>query len=259
MPPKGDYAYPAINVTSIVTINGALKAFADKKSDGIIQVSTGGGEFASGTERQGHGASAPSCSPRRRTVSPSRYNVLDRAAHRPLPAEEGRGFLKPLIAETARAPHGRAAATCSSRTCSTARELPLDENMELSQGAARANARATRSSSRSKPASSAAKRTASTTPTSRPRSSTPRPKTCSQVVRGARTACGRYMFAATFGNVHGVYKPGAVKLRPDILKRRPGGRRSAKYGKDAEFDLVFHGGSRHADSRRSARRWTTAS
>jgi fructose-bisphosphate aldolase class II len=45
---QGDYAYPAINVTSISTINAALKAFADKKSDGIIQVSTGGGEFASG-------------------------------------------------------------------------------------------------------------------------------------------------------------------------------------------------------------------
>ena len=45
---QGDYAYPAVNVTSIVTINAALKAFADAKSDGIIQFSTGGGQFASG-------------------------------------------------------------------------------------------------------------------------------------------------------------------------------------------------------------------
>ena len=45
----GDYAYPAINVTSLPTLNGALKAFAESKSDGIIQVSTGGGQFASGT------------------------------------------------------------------------------------------------------------------------------------------------------------------------------------------------------------------
>jgi fructose-bisphosphate aldolase class II len=53
---------------------------------------------------------------------------------------------------------------------------------------------------------------------------------------------GRYMFAATFGNVHGSYKPGAVKLRPDILKK---GQEAviAKYGQKAEFDLVFHGGS----------------
>ena len=45
---KGNYAYPAINVTSIITINAALKAFSDAKSDGIIQFSTGAGEFASG-------------------------------------------------------------------------------------------------------------------------------------------------------------------------------------------------------------------
>ena len=45
---SGDYAYPAVNVTSITTINAALKAFADAKSDGIIQFSTGGGQFASG-------------------------------------------------------------------------------------------------------------------------------------------------------------------------------------------------------------------
>ena len=44
----GDYAYPGVNVTSITTINAALKAFADAKSDGIIQMSTGGGQFASG-------------------------------------------------------------------------------------------------------------------------------------------------------------------------------------------------------------------
>ncbi len=46
---KGGYAYPAINVTSLTTASGALKAFAEAKSDGIIQVSTGGGSFASGT------------------------------------------------------------------------------------------------------------------------------------------------------------------------------------------------------------------
>jgi fructose-bisphosphate aldolase class II len=58
----------------------------------------------------------------------------------------------------------------------------------------------------------------------------------------ALNGLGRYMFAATFGNVHGHYKPGAVKLRPDILKK---GQEAVmkKYGKEAEFDLVLHGGS----------------
>jgi fructose-bisphosphate aldolase class II len=56
-------------------------------------------------------------------------------------------------------------------------------------------------------------------------------------VKGAR-----FMFAATFGNVHGVYKPGNVKLKPSILKD---GQDAVvkKYGQDAHFDLVFHGGS----------------
>ena len=58
----------------------------------------------------------------------------------------------------------------------------------------------------------------------------------------ALNGLGRYMFAATFGNVHGHYKPGAVKLRPDILQQ---GQAAviAKHGRNAEFDLVFHGGS----------------
>ena len=61
-------------------------------------------------------------------------------------------------------------------------------------------------------------------------------------VHEALDGIGRYTFAATFGNVHGHYKPGAVKLRPDILKE---GQKAVteKYGADAEFDLVFHGGS----------------
>jgi fructose-bisphosphate aldolase class II len=53
---------------------------------------------------------------------------------------------------------------------------------------------------------------------------------------------GRYILAATFGNVHGVYKPGHVKLRPAILKEIQEAV-GAKYGKEKPFDLVFHGGS----------------
>ncbi len=61
-------------------------------------------------------------------------------------------------------------------------------------------------------------------------------------VHEALQGLGRYMFAATFGNVHGHYKPGAVRLRPDILKQGQDAVMK-KYGKQAEFDLVFHGGS----------------
>jgi fructose-bisphosphate aldolase class II len=61
-------------------------------------------------------------------------------------------------------------------------------------------------------------------------------------VLGAPGERGRYLLAATFGNVHGSYKPGSVKLRPEILKE---GQEyvGEKLGKDKPFDLVFHGGS----------------
>src|SRR5580704_1784 len=58
---------------------------------------------------------------------------------------------------------------------------------------------------------------------------------------------GRYILAATFGNVHGVYKPGHVKLRPSVLKDIQD-TVGAKYGQDKPFDLVFHGGSGSAES-----------
>ncbi len=58
---------------------------------------------------------------------------------------------------------------------------------------------------------------------------------------------GRFMFAATFGNVHGTYKPGAVKLKPEILKEGQAAV-TAKYGAAAEMDLVFHGGSGTSES-----------
>ena len=53
---------------------------------------------------------------------------------------------------------------------------------------------------------------------------------------------GRYILAATFGNVHGSYKPGSVKLRPEILKEIQD-EVGTKLGKDKPFELVFHGGS----------------
>ncbi|MDP6306954.1 MAG: class II fructose-bisphosphate aldolase, partial [Verrucomicrobiota bacterium] len=62
------------------------------------------------------------------------------------------------------------------------------------------------------------------------------------IVYESLNGIGRYMFAATFGNVHGAYKPGAVKLRPDILKQGQDAV-TGKHGEAAKFDLVFHGGS----------------
>jgi fructose-bisphosphate aldolase class II len=52
---------------------------------------------------------------------------------------------------------------------------------------------------------------------------------------------GRYLLAATFGNVHGIYAPGRVKLRPEILADGQQALERAHPG--ARFQYVFHGSS----------------
>ena len=119
--------------------------------------------------------------------------------------------------------------------------VELEENLDIAAGAARRSAPKAQIVWRSRSASSAARRTAS--PTRSTTSSTRPPRTrCAPPRRSALGEKGRYLLAATFGNVHGVYKPGNVELRPSILKEIQDAV-GAKYGKDKPFDLVFHGGS----------------
>ena len=99
-----------------------------------------------------------------------------------------------------------------------------------------------RSSWRSRSAWSAARRTASSARSTR--SSTPRPRTrCARPRRSGFGEKGRYLLAATFGNVHGVYKPGNVKLRPAVLKEIQDAVGAEDRPASKPFDLVFHGGS----------------
>ena len=85
----GGFAYPAINVTSSQTLNAAIQGFADAGSDGIVQVSTGGAEFLSGSRRSRTWSPARLRSPSSPTWSP-KYHDQHRAAHRPLPEEQAR-------------------------------------------------------------------------------------------------------------------------------------------------------------------------
>jgi fructose-bisphosphate aldolase class II len=235
---NGDYAYPAINVTSITTINGALKAFADKQSDGIIQISTGGAEFASGLNVKDMVLGAIVLADAAHQLA-SRYNVLV-ALHTDhcQPAKVDK-FLRPLIQETARRrAEGRPNLFQSHML--DASELPLKQNMELSRDLLKlcteneiileVEAGVVGGEEDGMDHSDQPAEKLYTTPEDM------------LAVYESLKGLGRYMFAATFGNVHGSYKPGAVKLRPDILKN---GQNAviAKYGKEAKFDLVFHGGS----------------
>ena len=234
----GDYAYPAINVTSLPTINGALKAFAESKSDGIIQVSTGGGEFASGLAVKDMATGAIVLAEAVHRLA-EKYNVLIGLHTDHCQPKKVDTFLRPLMAETKR----RRAAGLNNLFNShmlDASELPLKENLALSAALLKecaeleiileVEAGVVGGEEDGVDHGDQPNEKLYTTP--------------EDMVEVYETlhGLGRYMFAATFGNVHGAYKPGIVKLRPDILKL---GQDAviAKHGAKAKFDLVFHGGS----------------
>lgn len=235
---KGNYAFPAINVTSISTINAALDAFTAKKSDGIIQFSTGAGEFASGQSVKDavHGCIVLAEAAH---LLAAKHNVLIALHTDHCQAKKVDGFLKPLIEATARRrAEGRGNLFQSHMFDGS--ELPLADNMKISQELLKlcaaqeiileVEAGCVGGEEDGIDHSGIANEKLYTSPEDM------------VAVYQALNGLGRYMFAATFGNVHGHYKPGAVKLRPDILKD---GQKAVieKFGAAAEFDLVFHGGS----------------
>ncbi|MBL9099595.1 MAG: class II fructose-bisphosphate aldolase [Myxococcales bacterium] len=232
------FAYPAINITSSSTINAALAAFAAARSDGILQVSTGGGEFASGTAIKDMALGAIALAEYIHRVA-ARYpiNVAIHTDH--CSADKVDKFLRPLLAETRR----RRAAGQSNLFSShmfDGSELPLDQNMKIAQELLRecaelelileVEAGVVGGEEDGVNHEGAPREKLYTTPEDMVGVAT-----ALRAVKG-----GKYMFAATFGNVHGVYKPGNVKLKPEILKHGQAAVQQ-KYGET--FDLVFHGGS----------------
>jgi fructose-bisphosphate aldolase class II len=235
---KGGYAYPAINVTSITTINGALRAFAEAKSDGIIQVSTGGGQFASGTKVSDMAFGAIVLAEAAHRLA-EKYDIL--VALHTDHCQPGKvdTFLRPLLEETRK----RRAAGLNNLFQShmlDASELPLEENMKLSAELIKecaeldiileVEAGVVGGEEDGHDTSGVAADKLYTTPEDM------------VTVYETLKPLGRFLFAATFGNVHGAYKPGAVQLKPTILRD---GQKAVtdKHGADAKMDLVFHGGS----------------
>ncbi len=235
---KNKYAYPAINVSSMETANAALVGFAEAKSDGIIQVSTGGGEHASGTGVKDMVLGAISLANHVHLMA-AKYNVNIALHTDHCQPKKVDTFLKPLIAETARR-RAKGEANLFNSHMFDGSELPLDQNMKIAKElmvlcaqneiileveAGVVGGEEDGMNNEHLPADKLY-----TTP---------------EDMLGVYQALSsipnaRYMFAATFGNVHGVYKPGNVKLKPSILKD---GQDALKAKFNARFDLVFHGGS----------------
>ncbi len=235
---QGGYAYPAINVTSITTINGALRAFAEKKSDGIIQVSLGGAKFASGLSVGDSVLGAIVLAEAAHRLA-ERVDVLIALHTDHCQPDKVDGFLRPLIAETARRREAGQPNLFGSHMLD-ASELPLQQNVELSKEILQLCA--ANEMILEVEAGVVGGEEDGVDHSDRPAEKLYTTPEDMLYLYEALAGLGRYMFAATFGNVHGSYKPGAVKLRPEILKQGQAAL-IAKHGPQAEFDLVFHGGS----------------
>ena len=127
---QGHFAYPAINVSSMVTANAALKGFADQKSDGIIQVSTGAGAFASGLHVKDQPLGAVSLAEHLHRMA-DRYDVLIALHTDHCPPKSIDTFMVPLIEESERRAEAGSATLFSSHMLD-ASNLPLQDNLDVS-------------------------------------------------------------------------------------------------------------------------------
>jgi fructose-bisphosphate aldolase class II len=235
---ENGYAYPAINVTSTSTANAALKAFADMKSDGIIQVSTGGGKFASGQSIGDEVLGAISIAQHVHLMA-QKYDVCIALHTDHCHPEKVESFLIPLIEETEkRRANGQPNLFHSHMFDGSV--LPTDENIKMSKELLERCAKSEIILEIETGVVGGEEDGVNNEDAPADKLYTT-PEEMVEVTKALRPL-GKFMYAATFGNVHGVYKPGNVKLKPEVLKN---GQEAIKkeLGADAENWLVFHGGS----------------
>jgi fructose-bisphosphate aldolase, class II len=235
---QGAFAYPAINVTSSETVNAAIRGFADAGSDGIIQISTGGAEFASGTSVKQMVTGAVALAQFAHVVA-DKYSIQVALHTDHCQKDKLDGYVRPLIAISQhRVDSGKNPLFQSHMWDGSA--IALEQNLQIADELL---GKATAAKiileleigvvgGEEDGVEGAHDEKLYTTPGDALR-------TAEVLGTGEK---GRYLLAATFGNVHGVYKPGNVKLRPSILNdiQQAVG---TKTGKDKPFELVFHGGS----------------
>ncbi len=235
------FAYPAINVTSSETLNAALRGFAEAGSDGIVQVSTGGAEFASGTRVKDMVTGAVALAEYAHVVA-DKYpiNIALHTDH--CPKDKLDGYVRPLLAlSTERVGRGLAPLFQSHMWDGSA--IDLTENLKIAAELLElANKAQIVLEVEIGVVGGEEDGVANEINDKLYTTDADFEQTIDALGSGEK---GRYLLAATFGNVHGVYKPGNVKLRPEVL-RKGQETAAAKLGLSADskpFDLVFHGGS----------------
>ena len=234
----GKFAYPAINVTSLTTANAVLRGLADSKSDGIIQVSTGGGAFASGSAVKDMALGAISIAEHVHRAA-ARYPIYVALHTDHCQAKNLDKFVIPLIEETEKRRAAGRPNLFNSHMFDGS-DIPLKENLdiavkllerchkneiilEIEVGVVGGEEDGVKGEASGKMYTT--------------------PEDMLETAHRLNTVQGaRYLVAATFGNVHGVYKPGHVKLKPTVLRDGQQALEQA-HGKEGRFYLVFHGGS----------------
>lgn len=233
------FAYPAVNVTSSQTLNAAIRGFAEAGSDGIIQASTGGAAYWSGASKKDMVVGSLAFASYAREVA-KQYDVNIALHTDHCPKDKLEGFVLPLLAESEKAV-ARGEDPIFNSHMWDGSAIDLDENLKIAAELIERTSKAKlvleveigAVGGEEDGVEGAIDDSLYTTVADAI-------KTVEAIGLGEK---GTYMAALTFGNVHGVYKPGNVHLRPELLKEIQT-EVGAKYGKgDKPFYLVFHGGS----------------
>ena len=232
------FAYPAINVTSSQTLTAALRGFAEAESDGIIQVSVGGAEYASGSTVKDRVAGSLALAAYAHEVAKN-YPVTV-ALHTDHCAKQNiDSWIRPLMEIEAKQVADGQLPTFQSHMWDGS-AVPLEENLEIAKELLELSVRANTILEVEIGVVGGEEDGVSAEINDKLYTTTDDAVATIEALGLGEN--GRYLTALTFGNVHGVYKPGAVKLRPEILEKIQQ-EVGEKYGKDRPFDLVFHGGS----------------
>ncbi|MEJ5945894.1 class II fructose-bisphosphate aldolase [Pseudokineococcus basanitobsidens] len=238
---EGSFAYPAINVTSSQTLNAAIKGFADAGSDGIVQVSTGGAEYASGQGVKDMVTGATALAEYAHVVA-AKYDVTIALHTDHCPKDKLDGFVRPLLAiSKERVDRGQEPLFQSHMWDGSA--VLLDENLRIAQELlGQAAAAKIVLEVEIGVVGGEEDGVANDINEHLYTSEDDALATAEALGLGEK---GLYMAALTFGNVHGVYKPGNVKLRPEILAQaqKAVAEKHQPDGDGKPFLLVFHGGS----------------
>lgn len=237
----GRFAYPSINVSSSQTLNAAIRGFAEAGSDGIIQVSTGGADYLSGSTIKNMVSGSLAFAAYAHEVA-KHFDVNIALATDHCPKDKLDGFVRPLLAaSTEQVKSGGLPIFQQHMWDGSA--VPLEENLEIAEELL-GLAAAAKIVLEVEIGVVGGEEDGVANEINEKLYTTPEDAMATIEALGGGDK-GRYLTALTFGNVHGVYKPGNVKLRPEILKTaQEAAAKELGLGSDARpFDLVFHGGS----------------